>query len=72
MEEGLLSEDHRGEHGTKGPHVQRVIILLKIDQQFRALEVSRCNTDVVFRAFVIKFGQAPVNESKLNKATLAG
>lgn len=39
MEERLLAEDHRGEHGAQRPHVQRVIVFLVINQQFRSLEV---------------------------------
>lgn len=32
VEEGLLSKDHRSEHGSQRPHVERVIVFLKIDQ----------------------------------------
>ena len=40
VEEGLLAEDHRGKHGTEAPHVQAVVVLLKIDEQLRALKVA--------------------------------
>ncbi len=48
MEEGLLSEDHRGEHGPEGPHIQRVVVLLEVHEQLGALEVSRGDSDVIF------------------------
>ena len=65
MEERLLPKDHRGEHSSEGPHIQGVIVLLEIDQQFRSLEVSRRNTNVVLCSLVVKFGQTPVDKSEL-------
>lgn len=32
MEERLFAEDHRGEHCAKRPHVQRVVVLLEVDE----------------------------------------
>lgn len=65
MEERLLSEDHRSKHGSQAPHVETVIILLEIDQQFWTLEIARGHTNVVFGTGVIKFGQAPIDETQL-------
>lgn len=31
---------HSSKHATKAPHVQRIIIILQINQQFRAFKVS--------------------------------
>jgi|AntAceMinimDraft_1070359.scaffolds.fasta_scaffold153043_2 hypothetical protein len=30
VEEGLLPEDHAGEHASKTPHVQRIVIVLQV------------------------------------------
>lgn len=32
MEEGFFAEDHGREHGPEAPHVQAVVVLLKINQ----------------------------------------
>lgn len=65
MEEGLFTEDHGGEHGAQTPHVQAVVILLEIDEQFRTLEVTRSHPHIVFGARVVKFGQAPIDQTQL-------
>ena len=39
VEEGLLAEDHRGQHAPQGPHVQRIVVHLVVDKKFRPLEV---------------------------------
>lgn len=67
VEERLLAEDHRCEHGTEGPHVQRVVVFLEIDKQLRTLEIARSDTDVVFRALVVEFSQTPINQTELEK-----
>lgn len=65
VEEGLLAEDHGGEHGAQAPHVEAVVVLLEVDQKLRTLEIARRDTDIVFRAGVVKFSQAPVDEAQL-------
>ena len=47
VEEWLLLEDHAGEHAAQGPHVQRVVVLLEVNQQLRALEVPRRHPHIV-------------------------
>ncbi len=39
MEEGLFSENHGSEHSTKRPHVEGVIVFLKINKKLRTFEV---------------------------------
>jgi hypothetical protein len=39
VEKGFLSEDHRRKHGSEGPHVQRIVVFLKVDKELRAFEV---------------------------------
>ena len=65
MEEGLLAEDHGCEHGAQTPHVQAVIVLLEVDQQFWALEVTGRDSNIVFRARVVEFGETPVDKAQL-------
>jgi len=62
VEEGLLAEDHGGEHGAQAPHVQAVVVLLEVDEQLGALEVARGDADVVLGAGVVELGEAPVDE----------
>lgn len=63
VEERLLAEDHRCEHGPQTPHVEAVVIFLKVYQQLWSFEVARRNTDIVFSPGVVELGQAPVDEA---------
>ncbi len=81
VEERLLTEDlerrkarlHDAQHGTHhgskhaaiAPHVQTVVILLEVHEELRSLEVARRHTDVVCSPWMVKLGQAPVNQSQL-------
>lgn len=65
VEEGLFPEDHGRKHGAETPHIEAVVVFLEIHQQLRALEVTRCDTHVVFGSRMVKFSQTPVNETKL-------
>jgi len=56
---------HTSIHTPQTPHIQTIIILLEIDQQLRALEVSRSHPNVVFRSRVIEFGETPIDQSEL-------
>ncbi len=38
---------------------------MEVDEQLRTLEIPRCDTDIVFGALVIEFGQTPVNQTQL-------
>jgi len=61
MEEGLLAEDHGRKHGAQAPHVEAVVILLKVYQQLGALEVARRHANVVFGTGVVELGETPIN-----------
>ena len=61
MEERFFAENHGGEHRAKRPHIQGVVVLLEVNEQFRALEISRRNSHVVLRSLVVEFGKTPVN-----------
>jgi len=55
MEERLFSEDHGSEHGTQRPHVKRVVVFLKVNEQFWAFEIPGRHAHVVFGSRVIEF-----------------
>lgn len=38
---------------------------MEVDKQLRTLEIPGCDTDIVFGALVIEFGQTPVNQTQL-------
>jgi hypothetical protein len=57
---------HASEHGAQTPHVQRVVIFLEIDKQFWALEVARCDSDVVLCAGMVELGQTPIDQTELS------
>mmetsp|Transcript_12929 Transcript_12929/g.36903 ORF Transcript_12929/g.36903 Transcript_12929/m.36903 type:complete len:382 (-) Transcript_12929:17-1162(-) len=65
VEEGLLAEDHPGEHAAQTPHVEGIVVLLQIDEELRAFEVTRGNADVVLSAGVVELRQTPVDEAEL-------
>lgn len=65
VEKWLFSENHRGEHGSKTPHVQAIVVLLEIDEQFGALEITRGHANVVLGTRVVELSEAPVDESQL-------
>jgi hypothetical protein len=65
VEERLFAEDHGCEHGTERPHVQGVVVFLEINEQLRTLEISRRDTDIVFRALVVELSQTPIDQAKL-------
>lgn len=71
MEEGFLSEDHGREHGPKAPHVQAVVVLLKIDEQLGALEISTRHTYVILSSRMVELRQSPVDETQLKIWRLA-
>lgn len=68
VEEGFFAEDHRRKHGPETPHVQAVVVLLKIDQELGPLEVAGGHAHIVFRAGVVELSQTPVDEPKLSES----
>ena len=65
VEEGLLAENHSGEHTAQTPHVKSIVVLLQIDEELRTLEITRGNADVVLPAGVVELRQTPVDEAEL-------
>lgn len=65
MEEGLFAKDHGGKHSTQTPHVETVVILLKVDQKLGSFEIARCHANVVFRSRMVKLGQPPIDKTQL-------
>jgi hypothetical protein len=63
-----MSIDHGRKHATKTPHIQAIVIFLEVDQKFWTLEVTRGDTDIVFRFWVIELGEAPIDEPQLSNA----
>jgi hypothetical protein len=66
VKERFLPEDHAGKHASQRPHVEGVIVLLKVHQQLWTLEVPTCDSDIVFTSWVVEFRKAPINEPKLS------
>lgn len=56
VKERLLAEDERGEHAAETPHVERVVVVLVVDEQLGALEVTRRYSHVVLLAWVVELG----------------
>jgi len=56
---------HAGKHGAQAPHVERVVVFLEINKQLGALEVTRCDTDIVLCSRVVEFCETPVDQTKL-------
>jgi hypothetical protein len=69
VEKWFSPEDHRCKHGAQRPHVQRVVVFLEIDQQFRSLEVTRSNANVVLSTGVVKLSKTPVDQSQLHSVS---
>lgn len=53
---------HRGEHRAGRPDVERVIVIVVVDQQLRALEIARSHAHVVVLPHVVELSQAPVDQ----------
>lgn len=53
---------HRREHGSSGPDIQRIIVVIVVNQQLRSLEVPRCHPHVVILTHVVELSQPPVDQ----------
>ena len=67
MEERLFPKDHGREHGTQTPHVQAVVVLLEVDEEFGPLEVARGNSYVIFGSGVVELGKTPIDKPQLSR-----
>lgn len=55
-------EYHWGEHGASWPDIQRVIVVVVINQQLRSLKVPWSHSNVVILPHVVKLSQAPIDQ----------
>jgi hypothetical protein len=62
---GLRTTHHSRKHGTKAPHVERVVILAVVHQELGALEIARCDSHVVLGAGAVELRQTPINQAQL-------
>ncbi|KAH3662776.1 hypothetical protein OGATHE_004352 [Ogataea polymorpha] len=62
FEKWLFFEHDGRNHGPHRPQVQRVVVLLQVDQQLRTLVVSGGDTHVEVHSPVVKLGQPPVDQ----------
>ena len=60
-----LAAHHGREHAAQAPHVEAVVVLLEVDEQLGALEVTRRDTDIVGCSWMIEFRQTPVDQAEL-------
>lgn len=65
VEKRFLSKNHRRKHRAQRPHIQRIIVFLEVDEQFRSFEISRRYSDIVFCPLMIEFGKSPIYQPKL-------
>ncbi len=56
---------HARVHASQTPHIERVVVFLEVDEQLGPFEVARGDADVVLGAWMVEFGETPVDESEL-------
>mmetsp|Transcript_13472 Transcript_13472/g.36199 ORF Transcript_13472/g.36199 Transcript_13472/m.36199 type:complete len:259 (+) Transcript_13472:1393-2169(+) len=62
-EEWFALENHSRQHTSEAPDVERVVVILQIDEQLGSFEVARSNAHVVLFVRMVKLGQTPINNS---------
>jgi len=60
----VRDEYHSSKHAAQTPHVQRIVIISHIYQQFGSFEVSGSDSDIVLFLGVIEFCETPINKSE--------
>lgn len=60
----LLRRYHAGHDDSQGPNVQRVMIVLILDQQLRPLEESGAHAYVVILLGQVELSQPPVQNAQ--------
>mmetsp|Transcript_9963 Transcript_9963/g.25272 ORF Transcript_9963/g.25272 Transcript_9963/m.25272 type:complete len:276 (-) Transcript_9963:2362-3189(-) len=65
VEEWLLAEDDACEHAPEAPHVEAVVVVHEVYEQFWSLEVATCDAHVVLEPWVVELRESPVDESEL-------
>jgi hypothetical protein len=66
LEEWFLLENHACEHASKRPNVKRVVVGLQVNEKLWALEVARCNSDIILLPWVIELSKSPINKSQFS------
>ena len=54
-----------GKHATDAPHVEVVVVAFVANQKFRTFVVPTTDSDMVVRAGMVEFCQAPVDQTQL-------
>ncbi len=54
-----------GHHASKGPDVERIVVLLEINEQLGSFKIARRHTDIVLAPRVIEFREAPIDQTQL-------
>ncbi len=62
LKERFLEEDHSREHAAETPNVERVIVGLEVDQEFRSFEVAGRHSNIILLPWMIVLSQAPINQ----------
>jgi hypothetical protein len=65
MEKWFPSKDHRCKHGAQRPHVERVVILLKIYEKLWPFEIARRDAHIILGTGVVELGEAPIDQPQL-------
>ena len=65
LEERLLLKNHACKHTSQRPDIQRIVINLQIDQEFRPFEVPTRHSDIILLSHVVVLSQTPINKSQL-------
>jgi hypothetical protein len=53
-------------HGTQTPHIERIVVVLHVNQQLRTFEIARSDANIVVLVGVIEFGETPINQAQLS------
>lgn len=63
LEERLLLKNHACKHTPQRPNIQRIVVNLQIDQEFRPFEVPTRHPNVILLSHVVVLSQTPINKS---------
>ena len=66
LEESVDAEQHTGKGAPKRPNIERVVILLIVDEQLRSLVIARGDTHIVFLVWLVEVGQTPINQTQVS------
>ena len=66
LEEGVHFKEETSEGASHSPHIQRVVVLLVLDEQLGAFVVAGGHTHVVVILGLVKVGQPPIDQSQVS------